>query len=69
MLPELMRAGVRALKIEGRQRGRAYVQRVTAAFRRAIDTAAAGRPVDRIALADIAEGGQTTGGAYTRSWR
>lgn len=69
MLPELMRAGVRALKIEGRQRGRAYVQRVTAAFRRAIDTAAVGRPVDRLALADIAEGGQTTGGAYTRSWR
>ncbi|MCK6451973.1 MAG: U32 family peptidase [Alphaproteobacteria bacterium] len=69
MLPELAAAGVRALKIEGRQRGRAYVQQVTAAFRRAIDLVAAGGRADASALAGIAEGGKTTGGAYTRTWR
>jgi putative protease len=69
MLPELQAAGVRALKIEGRQRGRAYVQRVTAAFRRAIDAVAAGERASDAELADIAEGGRTTGGAYRKTWR
>lgn len=69
MLPELAAAGVRALKIEGRQRGRAYVQQVTATFRRAIDLVATGGRVEASVLAGIAEGGKTTGGAYTRTWR
>jgi len=37
LLPELMRAGVTALKIEGRQRSRAYVKQVVGAFRRAVE--------------------------------
>src|SRR3990167_6945137 len=37
MLPELMRIGVRAVKIEGRQRSPAYVAQVTRVWREAID--------------------------------
>ncbi len=69
LLPDLAAAGVRALKIEGRQRGRAYVQQVTAAFRRAIDAAGAEGPADADGLAGIAEGGRTTAGAYRKTWR
>ena len=43
LLPDLMRAGVTALKIEGRQRSRAYVKSVVAAFRKAVDDIMAGR--------------------------
>ncbi len=69
MLPELIAAGVRALKIEGRQRGRAYVARVVAAFRRAVDAVARGEPVPASELDGMAEGGRDTTGAYTRAWR
>ncbi len=69
VLPELMAAGVSALKIEGRQRGRAYVARVVAAFRRAVDAAARGEPVPAMALDDMTEGRRDTSGAYVRSWR
>lgn len=69
LLPELREAGVRALKIEGRQRGRAYVQRVTSAFRAAIDAIAAGRGAPAGGLAELAEGGRTTSGAYRKAWR
>src|SRR5690606_29325806 len=37
LLPELARIGVAAIKIEGRQRGAAYVGEVTRVFREAID--------------------------------
>src|ERR1039457_6774892 len=43
LLPDLMRAGVTALKIEGRQRSRAYVKTVVSAFRKAVDDLLAGR--------------------------
>ncbi len=69
MLPELAAAGVRALKIEGRQRGRDYVTRVVAAFRRAVDAAARGEPIPAGLLASVAEGGRDTRGAYERGWR
>ena len=69
LLPALMKAGVTAIKIEGRQRGRAYVGRVTKAFRRAVDSAAAGGPVPPLALDDVTEGGRATTGAYARAWR
>lgn len=69
-LPELMAAGVSALKIEGRQRGKAYVSRVVAEFRRAVDAAAAGlRSQAAAALMAQAEGGQSTAGAYDKVWR
>ena len=69
ILPELMAAGVTALKIEGRQRGRAYVARVVAAFRHAVDAAARGEAVPAHALDTMAEGHRDTTGAYARSWR
>ena len=69
MLPELVAAGVTALKIEGRQRGRAYVAQVVAAFRKAVDAVAAGAPLPAAELAAIAEGGKHTTGAYRRSWK
>jgi len=69
MLPELAAAGVTALKIEGRQRGRAYVAQVVAAFRRAADAVAAGDAVPALGLESITEGQAKTSGAYNKSWR
>jgi len=69
LLPELKRAGVSALKIEGRQRGRAYVEQVVRRFRAAIDALGhAGRapPGD---LAAMSEGQAMTTGAYRKTWR
>src|SRR3546814_13212157 len=37
VLPRLKQAGVAAVKIEGRQRGQAYVRSVTRTWRKAID--------------------------------
>jgi putative protease len=75
LLPELHRAGVAAIKIEGRQRSPAYVAEVTRVFRRAIDACLRDpdqyrvdadwtRPLNR-----CAEGQQVTLGAYDRPWR
>ncbi len=69
MLPELAEAGVTALKIEGRQRGRAYIRQVVSAFRRAVDAAAEGAVVPEIDLDAVAEGRRETAGAYRKSWR
>jgi len=68
-LPELTAAGVSALKIEGRQRGRAYVSQVVGAFRRAVDAAAEGLPVAADELMALSEGGRETAGAYNKEWR
>ncbi len=69
LLPELAAAGVTALKIEGRQRGRAYVARVVAAFRRAVDAVARGEPVPPLDLRATTEGQRETAGAYRKTWR
>jgi len=69
VLPQLMEAGVTALKIEGRQRGRAYVSQVVSSFRRIVDAAAAGREIDSSDLAFLTEGGRETSGAYRKEWR
>jgi collagenase-like PrtC family protease len=70
LLPELMRAGVTALKIEGRQRSRAYVRSVVAAFRNAVDDVMAGREVGLSNLLALTEGSRETQGAYrTKTWR
>jgi len=69
VLPHLMEAGVTALKIEGRQRGRAYVSQVVSSFRRIVDAAAAGREIDSSDLAFLTEGGRETSGAYRKEWR
>lgn len=74
LLPRLKQAGVAALKIEGRQRGVAYVRTVASTWRRAIDALArdgdAWRPSPdgQAALAAHAEGHQTTLGPYHRAW-
>lgn len=74
LLPRLARAGVAALKIEGRQRGAAYVGPVTRTWRAALDRYAAAperwqsQPEWEAALGAHAEGHQTTLGAYHRAW-
>lgn len=71
LLAGLARAGVTAVKIEGRQRGRAYVARVAAAFRAAIDAIQCGEspePYESL-LGDLAEGARETTGAYRKRWR
>ncbi len=74
LLPELARAGVRALKIEGRQRGRAYIRRVVSDFRRAVDRLdlaerAGGTQAPGQELTHMSEGQAETAGAYRKVWR
>lgn len=69
MLPDLLKAGVTALKIEGRQRSRAYVAEVVSAFREAIDDHMGGRTPDLQRLIALTEGGRQTAGAYRKTWR
>ena len=70
----LKQIGVAALKIEGRQRGVAYVGSVTRTWRRAIDQLASDaarwqlRPEWQAELSRHAEGHQTTLGPYHRAW-
>lgn len=71
MIAGLKAAGVTALKIEGRQRGKSYVTEVVRAFRRAVDAVERGGDaveIDRM-LAAQAEGGRQTTGAYKKTWR
>ena len=69
MLPQLAAAGVTALKIEGRQRGKAYVAAVVHHFRQAVDALDEGREIDISALTQLAEGGRSTAGAYRKAWQ
>lgn len=69
MLPDLIKAGVTAFKIEGRQRGRAYVAAVVQAFRAGVDAVMEGRPLPAMDLDSITEGGRQTTGAYEKAWR
>jgi collagenase-like PrtC family protease len=70
LLPEIMRAGVTALKIEGRQRSRAYVKAVVAAFRKAVDDLMAGNEPALANLLALTEGHRETQGAYrSKTWR
>ena len=69
LLPDLKRAGVKALKIEGRQRGKAYLAAAVGAFRRALDALDAGGPLPVSTLAAFSEGGRETAGAYRKTWR
>ena len=74
LLPRLKQAGVAALKIEGRQRGVAYVKSVTRIWRDAIDRHCAApnewavEPDWQRGLSAHAEGQQTTLGPYHRAW-
>ncbi|MHB8253017.1 MAG: ubiquinone anaerobic biosynthesis protein UbiU [Acidiferrobacter sp.] len=75
ILDELARIPVRAIKIEGRQRSPAYVARVTAIMRAAIDAYSQNpdgfvvRPEWMQGLSSLSEGHQQTLGAFHRPWR
>ena len=70
LLPDLMRAGVTALKIEGRQRSRAYVRSVVAAIRIAVDAILAGENPEIAGLLALTEGHRETQGAFQgKTWR
>jgi len=69
MLAQLVKAGVTAFKIEGRQRGRAYIATVVSAFRQAVDALETGQEIPELDLASIMEGQQQTVGAYNKTWR
>ncbi|MEI6414887.1 MAG: peptidase U32 family protein [Pseudomonadota bacterium] len=75
LLPALQRAGVAAIKIEGRQRSPVYVEQVTRVWRAALDACA--RDPERFhpqaawmaVLDKVSEGTRTTLGAYDRPWQ
>jgi len=75
LLPQLMKLGVRAIKIEGRQRSPAYVAQVTKVWRQAIDSCRenphrySAKPIWISDLDKVAEGQQHTLGAYHRPWK
>ena len=74
LLPRLAAIGVRAIKIEGRQRSPAYVAQVVAyparrAGRRQAAPARYQPHPDWHTLARHAEGSQTTLGAFDRPWK
>ena len=70
LLPDLMRAGVTALKIEGRQRSRAYVKSVVSAFRKAVDDLMIGRDAAFADLLALTEGRRQTEGTFrSKRWR
>jgi collagenase-like PrtC family protease len=68
-LEALKAAGVVALKIEGRQRGKAYVAEAVSTMRKATAATPAERRQYATALARLSEGQQTTSGAYDKRWR
>ncbi len=75
LLPRLYQCGVKALKIEGRQRSPAYVGQVVKVWRQAIDHYQANqadfqvKPQWQHQLSEVSEGSQTTIGAYQRNWQ
>lgn len=75
ILPDILKIGVRAIKIEGRQRSPAYVAQVTHTLRAALDSLRDSgeryhvKPSWQAELAKVSEGNQATLGAYNRPWR
>lgn len=75
LLPQLAGLGVRAIKIEGRQRSPAYVAQVTRVWREAIDECLGGtgrysvKPAWMAELNKVAEGQHHTLGAYHKAWK
>ncbi|MBW3164408.1 ubiquinone anaerobic biosynthesis protein UbiU [Ferrimonas balearica] len=75
LLPRLAKAGVAALKLEGRQRSAHYSAQITAVWRRAIDAYRADPehyrtdPAAQATLRALAEGQQLTTGPYLNPWQ
>ena len=75
LLPQMLRMGIAAIKIEGRQRSPAYVAQVTRVWRQAIDAVKrdperfAAQPAWMDELNKVSEGSMHTLGAYYRPWK
>lgn len=80
LLPEIQKIGVKAIKVEGRQRSPRYVAQVTKALRAALDSLAKNMVKSSHStfsvsaewqreLEKVSEGGHVTLGAYNRPWR
>ncbi|WP_107851634.1 ubiquinone anaerobic biosynthesis protein UbiU [Oceanimonas marisflavi] len=75
LLPELIRLGVKSVKIEGRQRSPAYAGKVARVWRQALDACLSNagdfqiEPAWQQQLGALSEGSQTTLGAYHRKWQ
>lgn len=75
LIPDMLRIGISAIKIEGRQRSPVYVEQVTRVWRAAIDAAKqdAAHYVAKedwmTQLGKLSEGQQHTLGAYYRPWK
>ncbi len=75
LLPEMLRMGIAAIKIEGRQRSPAYVAQVTRVWRAAIDAVKRApqqfktQPAWMAELDKLSEGSMHTLGAYYRPWK
>ena len=75
LLPDLLAANIASVKIEGRQRSPAYVAQVARIWRQAIDRCRAEPDAFAVQenwmteLGALAEGTQTTLGAYHRKWQ
>ena len=75
LIPQLAAIGIKAVKIEGRQRSPAYVAQVTRTLRAALDEFNRDReqfkvkPAWQAELGKVSEGVQATLGAYNRPWR
>jgi len=75
LIPDLYAAGIKAIKLEGRQRSPAYVAQVVSVWRSALDSFAnnpekfSSKAEWMQRLAKVSEGSQTTLGAYHRPWQ
>jgi putative protease len=75
LLPEMLKMGIAAIKIEGRQRSPAYVAQVTKVWRAAIDAVKKNAegfkptPAWQAELNKLSEGQSHTLGAYHRPWK
>ncbi|MCS6786079.1 MAG: U32 family peptidase [Thiobacillaceae bacterium] len=75
LLPQMLKMGIAAIKIEGRQRSPAYVAQVTRVWRQAIDAVKRDPEGFRVqpdwmaALDKLSEGRMHTLGAYYRPWK
>ena len=71
-LDTIIGCGVKALKIEGRQRSSAYVRQVVSTFRYAVDNLATLGSADldklNLQLQPLMEGNHATEGAYREHW-
>lgn len=75
LLPHFLELGVKAIKIEGRQRGPAYVGQVARVWRKAIDSCRRAPQAYHVQedwmeeLKTVSEGQSATLGAYYRPWK